>query len=71
MREKNREASAASSRSASLEPFLSAAAAMIFKTRLRRRSFRVAIEDLYDLGGEAAVCAAQHLRVNFPFLRND
>ena len=31
-------------------------------------SFRVAIEDLYDLGGEAPVCAAQHLRVNFPFL---
>ena len=26
-------------------------------------------QDLYDLGGEAAVCAAQHLRVNFPFWR--
>jgi hypothetical protein len=31
-------------------------------------SFCVAIEDLYDLGGDAPVCAAQHLRVNFPIL---
>jgi hypothetical protein len=35
---------------------------------LRRLNFRVAIEDLYDSGGKTAVCAAQHLRVNFPIL---
>src|ERR1700677_4009063 len=65
MREKNREASAASSRSASLDPFLSTAAAMlpnpsaapIFPRRHR---------GLYDLSGEAPVCAAQHIR---PFFR--
>jgi hypothetical protein len=34
---------------------------------LRRGSFRVAIQDLYDLSGEATVCAAQHFRGNFPF----
>jgi hypothetical protein len=64
MREKNREASAASSRFASLELLLSAPIAMTPKPG-RAPAFRVALEDLYDVDGEAPVCAAQHLRVIF------
>ena len=70
MREKNREASAASaasSRAASLVSFLSAAPAMT-ANRSSRLSFCVAIEDLYDVSGEATVCAAQHFHVNFRIL---
>jgi hypothetical protein len=66
MREKNREASAASSLLASLAPFQSAVIAMTPRSGLRRAAFRAAIEDLYDVGGEAAVCAAQHFRAIFP-----
>ena len=64
MREKNREASAASSRSEPLVPFLSAAIAMTPKPDCAA-AFRVAREDLYDVGDEAAVCAAQHFHANF------
>ena len=69
MREKNREASAASaasSRVASLEAFLSATA--MTPNRIAPPVFPRRHRGLYDVGGEAPVCGAQHLRVNLPIV---